>query len=213
MSTTDGPLNTKQSNFLSVGGKKFRFCAICRGDDLPFIRCNTCSKPFHFECAAVPFDQRFEPNTTIIRKDWMCVFCTEVDDDSEVEDKLILSKDERKMAQDLKKRLHFCKDSANKLCQARKHFISDHRSLLEPFCDDALLNKLSAVNNKHEAENEVISCSSKITDLVCVEDNIGFLKQSPSYITVPVRDYQLEGINKMYDWYLRGVGGILADEM
>ena len=111
---------------------------------------------------------------------------------------MVLSKEEKVTAQNLKKRLQFCKESAGKLCQTRKQFISDHRTLLEPFCGNATLDKLTK-NQVHES--------------VFVPNEVGFLKQSPAYITVPVRDYQLEGINRMYDWYLRGVGGILADEM
>jgi SNF2 family DNA or RNA helicase len=73
---------------------------------------------------------------------------------------------------------------------------------LEPFCDRAVLDKLSAGFQAGEESSMDASRTTALCHTV-----------SPPFITVQVRDYQLEGINRLLEWYARGVGGILADEM
>lgn len=190
-------MNSTKHHEVTAGGRKYRFCVVCRGDDQPLVYCHSCSQPYHFECAELKFDERYESGTTITRKDWLCIDCVH-ESKNESTQKVKLSAEEKAVAKALNKRISFCKESARNICKWRKSFITDHRKLLEPFCAESTLDRL-CVGTEIQRSATII--------------NGGYHKVSPSYITVKVRDYQLEGINRMYDWYNRGVGGILADEM
>ena len=39
------------------------------------------------------------------------------------------------------------------------------------------------------------------------------LVQQPKYLTTPLKDYQLKGLNWLATLYEQGINGILADEM
>jgi hypothetical protein len=43
--------------------------------------------------------------------------------------------------------------------------------------------------------------------------SIGAIHETPSFISMPLTDYQIEGVNTLTRWFERGIGGILADEM
>lgn len=198
---TTGLSSTKRGKAaaITVGGRQYRFCAVCRGDDAPFIRCAHCSQPSHFECANLALDQRYIPGTVTTRKDWICAHCVigaedgnEVDCSSSKPGNTPLTEGMR----ETKRRLQASQSAGRELLRARKIFFGRIRSLLQPFCNELVLNRIS-----------------------CEQDDVNeslhkhIHAESPPFISVKVRDYQLAGINKMYDWYLRGVGGILADEM
>ena len=177
---------SERSSAITVAGKKFRFCFACRGDDAPLIRCMKCTHPWHFECANLGIDQRYSPGTLNIRKDWKCTNCTDTPD----EPRELLTEESR----EVKRRLQASKNAGRQVLHARKNFFAQIRPLLQPFCDSISLNKLCSDTPTESTVDPVLS-------------------ESPSYITVQVRNYQLQGINRIFDWYQRGVGGILADEM
>ena len=62
-----------------------------------------------------------------------------------------------------------------------------------------------------------------LADLGVVDDELNFndpttldgpmLVQQPKYLTTPLKDYQLKGLNWLATLYEQGINGILADEM
>jgi len=135
---------------------------------------------------------RFDRGTTKVRKDWLCHQCCLSPAKTGAPK---LTTEEKLAAKNLKLRFDICKDYARRLWVSRKRFLVDQRALLEPFCDPAALDRLSS--------------GADTAPLVAAERSV----VTPPYIQASLRDYQLDGVNCMYEWYLRGVGGILADEM
>ena len=62
-----------------------------------------------------------------------------------------------------------------------------------------------------------------LADAGVVDDELNFndpttldgpmLVQQPKYLTTPLKDYQLKGLNWLATLYEQGINGILADEM
>ena len=193
-------LNDKKYNVSTSTGSsnRFRFCMLCRGDDSPFIKCENCKKPYHFECANLRSDEIYEADTNCIRKDWSCPDCIDTKDK-----KIVISDEVKQAKKEFAIRASINKDSIAKILNSRKKFLNDKRVFLEPFCDSLILDKLSS--NAGPMDEEYQSKASKISN--------GKLRETPKFIKAELRDYQLIGYNTMLEWYLRGVGGILADEM
>lgn len=60
-------------------------------------------------------------------------------------------------------------------------------------------------SNKNDDDEEMKSMENS-------NDSISF-RDTPFYITSPLRNYQIEGLNWMISLYHNGISGILADEM
>lgn len=86
----------------------------------------------------------------------------------------------------------------SQILKVRAEYIRKNRNFLEPFCGQDTLNRLSKVPGKKTTLKK--------------EDYL--LESSPEYISeVKLRNYQLQGVSKLINWFFRGIGGILGDEM
>jgi len=83
----------------------------------------------------------------------------------------------------------------------RNEFIQVNKTSFLQFCDNKKLD--------HILNIKIPKVPLNIND----QDYCN-LESTPSFLTnASLRDYQVDGINKINSWYLRGIGGILADEM
>ena len=199
---------------------KFRFCHVCRSDDLAdLLTCaGGCKHRFHLECA----------NVSIREKDgWVCNEC----------ESGVAVGAASKRSKGEKDRSNAIKKFHGHVLHARGAFLSAHRSAFEPFVESTVLNNVIQKSNG--------KCDDTIEKTADAVDNSFTRQVKPAYIkNGTLRDYQFEGtlltmlsivvhpnhkqlitllyINNgirregtrtMLSWCARGVGGILADEM
>ncbi len=183
--------------------RHLRFCVVCRGiHDDRSIRCSICDKPFHSECAAIPSSQVL---TNSFKSSWQCVFChNEAAERVKSAPTKVLKKLPEDVAMDamLRKRFQYVREVSARVNDCRRRFLRTQKEYLLPFCSSHILDK--AINQ---------SITRRDTSNPWKDHDTEPMRESPSFINAKIRDYQLVGINKMFSWYLRGVGGILADEM
>ena len=178
--------------------KKFRFCDVCRGDDaFNLITCNACGRRCHVECL-----QRADYNIdkiTIDPTQWKCIDCI-----NNVEANSLSTE-----------RIQIIKKFHQDILKARGTFFQEQKAFLEPFCSsnkntfNRLINKYNAINISSNTKSSSPSYQDLIKELINeLNQNI-----NPTYIKGELREYQFDGVSKIFTWFSRGIGGILADEM
>ena len=168
---------------------KFRFCHVCRSDDLEeLLTCaGGCKHRFHLECANVSIRQAQEGG-------WICGEC-----ESGTGSSSSRSKGEKDRSKAIKA-FH------GHVVQARGEFLGAHRSAFEPFVESTILS-----NVIQKCRGNSVATIEQTADAV---DDLFTRQVNPPYISNgTLRDYQFEGAHKLLSWCVRGVGGILADEM
>lgn len=209
--------------------RKYRFCDVCRGD-LDLIECTGCFKKFHIECLDRE-DYPAEKIHTINSSTWICKDCEDgVQTTSLCQDRM---KKVKAFHQDiLRSRAAFFKETRSYL----QPFCSADNSL------DRLINKYGgrdaastnatpSSSKKSKAASKKASSSSssnKTTNdddpntTAIISSPRGLCNEvmaelsryeSPDYIKGELREYQFDGVSRMFSWFSRGIGGILADEM
>ena len=120
---------------------------------------------------------------------YICTFCVQYNDVQHVQ------------PIELTKKLDAIKLMHHYQLANRNEFIQVNKASFLQFCDNKKL--------EHILNIKIPKVPLNINDVDYCNIN-----DTPSYLTnASLRDYQVDGINKINSWYLRGIGGILADEM
>lgn len=165
--------------------KVYRFCTECRGDDdlNQMLCCVSCGKKVHPECIGITL------SSSLLLESYTCSYCEKNSDEK-------ISR-----SNELVKKMSIVKLMHHYQLTARALFIKENIDTFSQFCS---LQGLSASLIAKQYKNSMTIDENKFVD---IDERPEFL------MNAELRDYQVEGIQRINSWFLRGIGGILADEM
>lgn len=180
---------------------RYRFCALCRGDDGPFTTCQECKQKFHHECLGLPLPV----------EEYICGDCEELedDDDNDQSEHTIAAKQQQVLdSNEGAARSRIVNDLNKYHNRQMALYIEKSLNSFIRYSDKAALKKIIAAGKQEKS-------SAKLNDTISSnEDKFTSPSATPEFLTnATLKAYQVEGVSTLCSWYLRGIGGILADEM
>lgn len=151
--------------------------------------CSVCKRPFHADCGQMSRDD------VALARGWTCTDCSAMSDTER--------KGMKRGRDDLKSKFKHIRAWHYSILDERRSFLLSKKDLLLPFCEPKKLDALICGKNGN----------SRASKMSIVRKSEMSLSETPNYICAELRSYQLDGVSDLLSWALRGVGGILGDEM
>ena len=167
------------------------WCDTCRGDgskDDQLLKCTTCPRRFHPECAGL----RVHPGDG-----WACPICV----NEEVEDSESNNGKGRGGKNVVKKRITAVRKVHRELKASSIKFLDGQREHLVPFVNENWIGMKQSATTKTNGSLESTT-STPIT-----------IDPKPAFVNATLRPYQVTGVNFLLGRYALGTGCIVADEM